>query len=265
MNQETHVWHYGLVAQIWAEFSHDTPELPYYLQKIGEFGEPVLDLACGTGRLLLPLRRQGVDIDGCDISEDMLAHCQRQAEEEGLPVALFTQPMHTLHLDRRYQTIYLCGSFGLAGSRENDQKTLKKCYEHLLPGGALLFNVDVEYSDPEAWLLWLKDKRETLPQPWPEEGKRYRSSAGYELISRNRLIDVNPLEQSYMREMRVEKWQKGQKVTQEERTLRGNMYFKNEVVTMLRSAGFAEIEVGGDYSDKPATADSVELNFVAQR
>jgi SAM-dependent methyltransferase len=265
MNEEPHVWHYGLIAQIWAEFSRDTPELSYYLKKIERFGEPVLDLACGTGRLLLPLRRQGIDIDGCDISGDMLAHCQHQAEEERLRVTLFEQPMHAFNVNRRYGTIYICGSFGLAGSRDNDQETLKRCYEHLLPGGALLFNVDVEYAYPQAWLLWLKNKRETLPQSWPEEGKRYRADAGYDLVSRSRLLDVNPVEQSYTREMRVEKWQEGQLVAQEERTLRGNMYFKNEVVTMLHYAGFAEIEVGGDYSDEPATADCVELNLVAQR
>ncbi len=265
MNEDPHVWHYGLIAQIWAEFSNETPELAYYEEQIERFGEPVLDLACGTGRLLLPLLRTGIDIDGCDISADMLAYCQRQAQRDNLPVRLFEQPMHRLELKRRYKTIYICGSFGLAGSRQFDQKTLERCYTHLQPGGALLFNVDVEYADPEAWAMWLKDKRTTLPQPWPAQGKRYQSAAGYVLISRSRYLDVNPLDQSYTRAMRVEKWLGRELIEQEERTLSGNMYFKNEVVAMLHSAGFSEITVNGDYTDQRATADSSELNFIARK
>src|SRR6266511_2418284 len=50
------------------------PELPFFQQAIARFGQPVLDLACGTGRLLVPLLYAGIDIDGCDISGDMLQH-----------------------------------------------------------------------------------------------------------------------------------------------------------------------------------------------
>lgn len=265
MSDDIQVWHYGLIAQIWGEFSNETPELSYYEEKIRQFGEPVLDLACGTGRLLRPLRRKDLDIEGIDISGDMLALCRKRANEEGLAVQLFQQPMHALDRERQYGTIYICGSFGLAGSRELDQQTLRRCYEHLLPGGALLFNVDVEYAYPEAWRMWLKDNRDALPEPWPTEGKHYQSAQGYELISRNRLLEVNPFEQSYMREMRVEKWEAGKLAAQEKRTLRGNMYLKNEVLAMLQIAGFKEIQVTGDYGDEPATADSEELNFVARK
>ena len=265
MTEQIQVWHFGLVAQIWAEFSNQTPELSYYERKIRQFGEPALDLACGTGRLLVPLGKKGIEIEGVDISEDMLAHCKRKATEEGLEIQLVQQPMHALDRHRQYGTIYICGSFGLAGSRDLDLQTLRRCYEHLLPGGALLFNVDVEYAYPEAWLVWLKEHRDALPEPLPEEGRRYQSTHGYELISRNRLLEVNPLEQSYVREMRVERWEEGKLTAEERRTLRGNMYLKNEVLAMLHIVGFQEIEVTGDYSEEPATADSEELNFVAKK
>jgi hypothetical protein len=66
--------------------------------------------------------------DGCDISADMLAHCQRQAQEDNLLVRLFELPMHQLDLTRCYKTIFICGSFGLGGSRRFDQATLEGCY-----------------------------------------------------------------------------------------------------------------------------------------
>jgi hypothetical protein len=43
------------------------------------------------------------------------------------------------------------------------------------------------------------------------------------------------------------------------------MYMKNELLLMLKVAGFREITVRGDYTDEPATADSEELIFTARR
>jgi 2-polyprenyl-3-methyl-5-hydroxy-6-metoxy-1,4-benzoquinol methylase len=123
MADEPLVWHYGLMAECWAEFSNDAREAPFFLQEIARFGQPVLDVACGAGRLLLPIVRQGVDIDGVDISADMLGHCRRKAASEGFSPNLYQQLMHAFDLSRKYKTIYICNSFGLAGSRAKDLET----------------------------------------------------------------------------------------------------------------------------------------------
>ncbi|MFN2169131.1 MAG: hypothetical protein ACK2U9_23095 [Anaerolineae bacterium] len=52
-------------------------------------------------------------------------------------------------------------------------------------------------------------------------------------------------------------------VISEEYTLQGNMYFKNEVMLMLETAGFGEITVQGDYSTEEATSEHHELVFTA--
>jgi hypothetical protein len=51
----------------------------------------------------------------------------------------------------------------------------------------------------------------------------------------------------------------------EEYTLREDIYFKNELLLMLKVAGFREITVHGDYTDEPPTADHKELVFTAIR
>jgi SAM-dependent methyltransferase len=69
MSDQPQTWHYGLVAQWWAEFNQPDPqELAFYQSFVEGNGQPALDLACGTGRLLLPLLRAGLDVDGCDLS-----------------------------------------------------------------------------------------------------------------------------------------------------------------------------------------------------
>lgn len=257
------IWHYGLMAERWAEFNIETPELDFFQQSIARHGQPVLDVACGTGRLLLPLLRQGIDIDGCDISEDMLFHCRKAAAVEGYSPLLLHGPMDTFESPRRYKMIYICGSFGLAGSREKDLETLRRCYGHLQNGGALLVNIQAEYSSAEWWNLWLRENRQALPEPWPEDGRPQIAAEGSEHRGYFRTLLMDPLEQTYMRQVRLEKWVAGELVASEEYTLRGNMYFKHELLLMLKMTGFRDITVTGDYSDDIATADHEELIFTA--
>src|SRR2546422_7970959 len=66
MSNAPETWHYGLVAKWWAEFNQDGEEIAYF-QKYVEQRQPALDVACGTGRLLIPYLRAGLDVDGCDV------------------------------------------------------------------------------------------------------------------------------------------------------------------------------------------------------
>jgi SAM-dependent methyltransferase len=117
-------WHYGLVARWWAEFNREGPEIESYRPFV-EVGQPALDAGCGTGRLLLPYLRDGLDVDGCDVSPDMLAECRRLASAEGLEPTLHTQALHELDLPRRYRTIVCCGTFGLGSTRGQDEDALR--------------------------------------------------------------------------------------------------------------------------------------------
>ncbi len=173
--------------------------------------------------------------------------------------------MHAFELPRKYKTIYLCDSLDLAGSAEKGLETLRRCYAHLEDGGALLLNIQPGYASPESWALWLRDNRLGLPQPWPEDGHHNIAADGSEHILRFRLLHVDPLAQNFTRQVRLEKWQTGELIAVEEYTLRESMYLKNELLLMLKVAGFREITVRGDYTDETATADHEELVFTAIR
>ena len=139
--QERRTWHYGLIARWWAEFNQDGDDIARFQQLIEQGGEPALDLCCGTGRLLLPFRRAGLDVDGCDISEDMIALCRERALAEGLDVALHVQAIDELALPRRYRTVVICGSFAIGCTRAEDLEGLRRVHAHLQPGGLLAFDL----------------------------------------------------------------------------------------------------------------------------
>lgn len=103
----------GLLAETWDVFRGDTSNWPdrfFYLELIEKFGQPVLDVGCGTGRLLLDYLQQGIDIDGVDNSPDMLAMCRQKAKTLNLEPTLYEQYLETLSLPRHYSTILIPSS-----------------------------------------------------------------------------------------------------------------------------------------------------------
>jgi SAM-dependent methyltransferase len=265
MTETSQVWHYGLVARWWAEFNTDGPEIQYFKALVQRFGQPALDVACGAGRLLIPFLRAGLDVDGCDISPDMLDFCRQRARREGLSPRLYNQSMHELALPRKYRTIVVCGAFGLGGSRQHDQEALNRFFRHLVPGGALLLDTYLPYKDADEWRYWIREEREGLPEPWPASGTRRRAENGEEIELTNRLAALDPLEQVVTREIRATLWRDGQIVRQEEYKLFERLYFRSELLAMLALAGFRDIQVLGDYTEKNASPDSGILVYVARR
>ena len=266
MSEQPQTWHYGLVARWWAEFNTaDAEELAFYQGFIERDGQPALDLACGAGRLLLPLLRAGLDVDGCDISADMLAHCRRLASAEGMAPRLYQRAMHALDLPRQYRTISICDSFGIGGECARDLKALQQCYGQLAPGGTLVFSAYPPYGDPDSWPFWLPEQRKTLPQAWPESDLRKRAADGDEIALSSRLIDLDPLKQQHTRQIRSRLWRDGKLLAEEFGTLVENLYFRNELLLMLAAAGFVDLEVRAGYSDVVATADETMLVFIARK
>jgi SAM-dependent methyltransferase len=251
---------------VWAECNPAEPEeLAFYRSWVEGDGQPALDLGCGTGRLLLPLVREGLEVHGCDISADMLAHCREQADEEGLTVQLFEQAFHEIDLPVAYRTIYICDSFGLGGHRAHDVEALRRCHRHLAPGGALVFSHDLPYEDVNGWPFWLPEERRRLPQPWREAGHRSPARNGDELELNSRLVDLDPMDQRATAQIRVTLWQDGVAVDEEEYQLQANLYFHNEVVLMLEAAGFDEVATQARYTGNPATADDTVVVFIARK
>jgi SAM-dependent methyltransferase len=263
--EQPQTWHYGVVARYWAQFNLAGPEIEYFRRYIERYGEPALDVACGTGRLLLPYLRAGLDVDGCDISPDMLAMCRERAEREKLNPSLYIQPVHELSLPRKYKTIIFCGGFGLGGYREHDVKGLHRMYEHLEPEGVLVLDTEVPYSSSAWWGYWTKDERDKLPEAWGSTSHRQRGPDGFDYMLLSRVLALEPLEQRVTLEMHAQLWKGEQLLADEKHEVRMTMYFKDEIVLMLEEAGFRDVRVLGHHNDAEPTSDDDFIVFVAKK
>ena len=253
MSERTRTWHRGLVARWWAEFNRGGEDVDFFQREIEASGEPVLDAGCGTGRLLLPFLRAGLDADGSDASPDMLEWCRRAANAEQLSVDLYPEAMHELELPRRYRTIISCGTFGLGGTRAQDLEGLQRIRRHLEPGGRLVMDHHLpNLESPRTWNAWIE--KPERPGPWTERGDRRLAEDGTELELRFRQLAFDPLEQTTTLEVRASQHVGGAEVDVQTHAIDINLYFRKEIELMLAMAGFRDITVRAFGEDRPPRA-----------
>src|SRR6478735_3703953 len=105
----------GLMALAWDPLRGDTSgweDRSLYLELIEGLGQPVLDVGCGTGRLLLDFLDQGIDIDGLEIAPDMLDILRAKAAVRGLDVSgrVHQGSMESFEPWRRYRVVLVPSS-----------------------------------------------------------------------------------------------------------------------------------------------------------
>ncbi|MBJ82353.1 MAG: hypothetical protein CL462_05530 [Acidimicrobiaceae bacterium] len=263
MSNEIQTWHYGLVARWWAEFNEGGSDVAFFQKAIERCGEPALDAGCGTGRLLLPFLRSGLDVDGSDVSPDMIAWCAAKAEADGLSVNLYTQAMHELDLPRRYRTVVLCGVFGLGGDRSTDVEGLRRVHSQLESGGTLVMDHHLGKHDVGSDTMWQIPENLKLPGSWPEMGDRRRTSDGRELELRTRLVGVDAAARSIVREISVRQFDSGVEVANDAYSIVICSYSATEVENMLIEAGFGEVRVNGTLEVQDPALDAERIAFEA--
>jgi 2-polyprenyl-3-methyl-5-hydroxy-6-metoxy-1,4-benzoquinol methylase len=125
----------------WLEFVNKQAKT-YSLQ-----GESVLDIACGTGELSLRLVRDGYNVTGVDLSQDMLMVAQEKALEMNVKLNLFQQDMSKLDSLGEYDLITIfCDSLNYLEDERDVENTFKSVYAHLKHDGLFLFDVHSIYK-----------------------------------------------------------------------------------------------------------------------
>ena len=237
MTNNPQVWHYGLMARWWAEFNIEGPEIDFFKALIDQYGQPALDVACGTGRLLIPFLHAVWMLTGATYPRTCSRYVAKGPRRKDSRRASYNQPMHELALPRKYKSIVVCGGFGLGGFRQQDQEALNRFFKHLEPGGALLLDNYLPYKDADIWRYWVKEEWHKLPEAWPTSGTRKRAENGEEMELKVRLAALDPLDQVATWQTRVILWHDGLIVKQEDYTLLERFYFRKRTPGHARHRG----------------------------
>jgi SAM-dependent methyltransferase len=120
-------------------------DVAFYVEEARKAGGPVLELGCGTGRILIPIAEAGIDIVGLDLSRNMLAVLReklaKQPDEVQRRVELVEGDMRTFALGRRFPLAMIPYRAFLHLMTIDDQmRALTTIREHLVDGGRLALN-----------------------------------------------------------------------------------------------------------------------------
>lgn len=245
----------GLLASTWDLLRGDTSkwsDRPFYRRAIERYGEPALDVGCGTGRLLLDYLAAGIDVEGVDNSPEMLALCREKARALGLRPTLHEQRMQALDLPRRYRTIIVpSSSFQLLADPADASEAMRRFFAHLDPGGALVMPFMIpENTATTNWKVSAEAVR-------PEDGARVRRS------SRSTYDVVTQVQHEWDR---FEVLRDSTVVTSEE-PLRSDVrwYTQEQAVALYLAVGFRQIRIVRGFTEEPATGTSTIFSVFGTR
>jgi SAM-dependent methyltransferase len=132
----------------------DQPDSDFYMLEARNARGPVLEVGCGTGRILLKLLDAGIDATGVDLSGSMLEVLKGKAKSKGLEPDVLNADMADFSIDKKFKLIMLpYRTFCHVKSRDGRKKALLNLFEHLDKGGRLILHIynptkeDLEMTD----------------------------------------------------------------------------------------------------------------------
>ncbi len=213
-------------------------DIPFWIRRVKEFGEPVLELAVGTGRVSIPLAKEGFQVTGIDVSDSMMTEGRRRASEAGAEVEWVEGDIRNFQLGKKFNTIIfplntVCHFLDL-----RDLEACLSCVkEHLAQKGR--FIVDAIVPSAERLARDPDERFFNSEYPDPDGGgivKVYESNR-YDPASQ-----INHVKFYYQIPGRSEE------IVEE---LNMRMYFPEELDALLKYNGFGVDAKYGDYDDAP--------------
>ena len=116
-------------------------DLAFWIAQAGQYGDPVLELACGTGRLAIPVAERGFRVTGIDYSKAMLKEARQKSAALGVQVEWIEADMRAFDLGETYTLITLpANALGHLLTLGDFEACLGSVRKHLAPGGRFVID-----------------------------------------------------------------------------------------------------------------------------
>jgi SAM-dependent methyltransferase len=233
----------GLLVEMYDPSFPEIGDVPFYTELAGQTGGPVLELGCGTGRVVWPLAEAGLDVVGLDLSAPMLKLAEAKRADHSKAVASRVRfeagDMARFDLPERFRLAYsACRAFQALLTPEDQRACLECVHRHLEPGGLLILTL----FDPR--LDWCVDGE--IENTYPPDTYRHPGT-GHDVE-----IEITYRRNDAVRQALFERWRlterdaQGRTVRQVEEVLEIRWTYRYEMAHLLELCGF---HVEAEYSD----------------
>lgn len=228
------------------EGERSAERITFYCDLAKSFGGPVLEIACGSGLVTLPIASQGLDVTGVDLARPMLEHARKKAAAQNLNILWVEADARSVDLARKYQFIYLTGNAFQAFLHREDQEALfVSVKRHLAPEGVFAF----ETRNPSG--------HDLTNQPEEEFDQSYISVEGHQVsVSFTQMYD--PIAQiMYWTSFR--RWNDGERDHKKETHIACRFTHPQELEALLHYNGFQIIQQYGNWNKEELSTFSPSL------
>lgn len=228
------------------EGERSAPRIAFYCELAKTVGGPVLEIACGSGLVTIPIAAQGLEVTGIDLARPMLEHARKKAEQQNLNVRWVEADARFFDLGTHYRFVYLTGNAFQAFLHREDQEALFATVKrHLAPAGIFAF----ETRNPSG--------HDLSNQPEEEFDQSYTSVDGYQ-VSVFFAQHYDPLAQviywtSYRR------WNDGERDHKKETHITCRFTHPQELEALLYYNGFQVIQQYGSWEKEALSASSPSI------
>lgn len=230
-------------------------EVPFLSKWASKSNQFIIDLACGTGRVTLPLAKEGYKVIGVDLHTGMLERAKAKAAELNLEIEWLQQDCCNLDLKLKSNLIYMVGnSFQHFLSNHEQDQLLTSVNQHLVPEGIFIFNTRF----PSA---------EELLQPNTEEYWRtYTDKASGNTVDVYTISNYDSLKQiQHYKTIRKIKNNLDEMVGQKETNINLRYTFPKELERLISQNGFEIIDIFQDWNEKPISNGSYGMVYVCRK
>ncbi|MDH5162310.1 class I SAM-dependent methyltransferase [Heyndrickxia oleronia] len=230
-------------------------DVPFLMKEALKTVGPIIDLACGTGRVTIPLASKGHQLIGVDVHRGMLDEARKKAEDLNLNINWVEQDCTKLDLNIKSHLIYSVGnSFQHFLTNEDQDGLLSSVNKHLHNEGIFIFGTRFPSVDE-------------LLQPSTEEyWKTYIDSDTQCPVDVYTISNYDSLNQiQHYTTIRKYKNKNGEIINEKRTNINLRYVFPKEMERMLLATGFEIIHLYKDWKETPITNDSYEMIYVCRK
>jgi len=243
--EELSIYFDGKHYDAWTEREVD---IPFYKRQVKRYDDPVLELGCGTGRITIPIAREGYEIIGLDLSEKLLETARKKYKKENLNINWIKGDMRNFSLDKKFNLIFVpFNTIHHILSLEDMEKVLKNIRKHLKQDGRFI----VEFFNPDLEILNRDPTEEHKVTEYEGPGGEVKVTESTDYERAKQLMHL-----SWFYESNGEKMER-------EWTIR--VWFPKEVDAILKYNDFKIEKKYGDFDESPMTNNSAQHILVCKK